>query len=206
MRHEFGRNTNNGNNTDGHAANFEECKRRFEKLNDVRLPEGEDPNEWLAMNTFDFFGQVGMMYGTIAEYCTNDSCPTMSAGPSTEYQWIDVDGAPIKYNARQYVNHLMNWVEQCLNDERLFPTKCESSFPDNFYRECKIIFKRLFRVYAHVYHNHIDQVKSYGGDAHMNTSFRQFIYFIKEFRLVEDRELEPLMDHIKKLCPLKYNI
>ncbi|GCA64168.1 MOB kinase activator family protein, partial [Kipferlia bialata] len=36
----------------------------------VTLPEGEDLNEWLAVNTCDFFDQINMLYGTIAEFCT----------------------------------------------------------------------------------------------------------------------------------------
>ena len=29
----------------------------------------------------DFFNQINMLYGTITEYCTTESCPVMSAGP-----------------------------------------------------------------------------------------------------------------------------
>jgi hypothetical protein len=47
----------------------------------VTLPEGEDLNEWLAVNTVDFFNQVNMLYGTVTEFCTAQTCPSMSAGP-----------------------------------------------------------------------------------------------------------------------------
>jgi len=74
----------------------------------VRLPPGEDINEWLAVNSnilpfrlqfspnsvvplklaclfcfaaVDFFNQVNMLYGTLTEFCTPESCPTMTAGP-----------------------------------------------------------------------------------------------------------------------------
>lgn len=29
----------------------------------------------------DFFNQINMLYGTITEFCTETSCPVMSAGP-----------------------------------------------------------------------------------------------------------------------------
>lgn len=29
----------------------------------VRLPEGEDINEWIAVNIVDFFNQINMLYG-----------------------------------------------------------------------------------------------------------------------------------------------
>jgi MOB kinase activator 1 len=46
----------------------------------VALPDGEDLNEWIAVNTVDFFNQINMLYGTITEFCTSESCPVMSAG------------------------------------------------------------------------------------------------------------------------------
>ena len=36
----------------------------------VQLPEGEDINEWIAVNTVDFFNQINMLYGTLTEFCT----------------------------------------------------------------------------------------------------------------------------------------
>ena len=51
------------------------------------LPEGEDLNEWIAVNTVDFFNQINMLYGTITEFCTEQSCPVMSAGPKYEVSW-----------------------------------------------------------------------------------------------------------------------
>lgn len=45
----------------------------------VMLPEGEDLNEWVAVNTVDFFNQINMLYGTITDFCTEESCPVMSA-------------------------------------------------------------------------------------------------------------------------------
>ena len=29
----------------------------------------------------DFFNQVNLLYGTLTEFCTNENCPTMTAGP-----------------------------------------------------------------------------------------------------------------------------
>lgn len=51
----------------------------------VKLPPGEDLNEWIAVNTVDFFNQINMLYGTLTEFCTAESCPVMSAGPKYEY-------------------------------------------------------------------------------------------------------------------------
>jgi len=36
----------------------------------VTLPEGEDANEWPAVDTVDFFNEINLLYGVIAEVCT----------------------------------------------------------------------------------------------------------------------------------------
>lgn len=66
----------------------------------VALPPGEDLNEWLAVHSecasvppaafarhvalltsaVDFYNEVSLLYGTISDFCTPESCPTMSAG------------------------------------------------------------------------------------------------------------------------------
>jgi MOB kinase activator 1 len=65
----------------------------------VKLPEGEDLNEWLAVNgkmpyqtnstckiiltyTFpvvDFYNQINLLYGSITEFCSPQACPEMKA-------------------------------------------------------------------------------------------------------------------------------
>lgn len=114
----------------------------------VVLPEGEDLNEWVAVNSMyifekiicislqvlsylydfpavDFFNQINMLYGTITEFCTEESCPIMSAGPKYEYHWADGHTVkkPIKCSAPKYIDYLMTWVQDQLDDETLFPSK-----------------------------------------------------------------------------------
>lgn len=72
-------------------------------------------------------------------------------------------------------------------------------FPRNFLSIAKTILKRLFRVYAHIYHQHFQHVVRLGEEAHLNTSFKHFIYFVQEFSLIEKRELSPLQELIEKL-------
>eukprot|EP01117_Protostelium_nocturnum_P007136 TRINITY_DN2558_c0_g1_i2.p1 TRINITY_DN2558_c0_g1~~TRINITY_DN2558_c0_g1_i2.p1 ORF type:complete len:219 (-),score=55.91 TRINITY_DN2558_c0_g1_i2:936-1592(-) len=167
----------------------------------VKLPEGEDINEWLAVNTVDFFNQIHMLYGTITEFCTHQACPVMSAGPKYEYHWADGQTIKkaIKLSAPDYVDYLMQWVQNYLDDETMFPSKIGVPFPKNFQLTVKNIFKRLFRVYAHIYHSHFAKIVSLGEEAHLNTSFKHFIYFVQEFQLVEKKELAPLQELILQL-------
>ncbi|XP_025068603.1 MOB kinase activator 1A [Alligator sinensis] len=167
----------------------------------VMLPEGEDLNEWIAVNTVDFFNQINMLYGTITEFCTEASCPVMSAGPRYEYHWADGTNIkkPIKCSAPKYIDYLMTWVQDQLDDETLFPAKIGVPFPKNFMSVAKTILKRLFRVYAHIYHQHFDSVMQLQEEAHLNTSFKHFIFFVQEFNLIDRRELAPLQELIEKL-------
>ena len=36
----------------------------------VKLPAGEDYDEWLAVNTVDFYNAINLLYGLVAEFCT----------------------------------------------------------------------------------------------------------------------------------------
>ena len=47
----------------------------------VELPRGEDLNEWLAVNTIEFYNEINIIYGTLLEFCSVNTCPIMSAGP-----------------------------------------------------------------------------------------------------------------------------
>ena len=144
------------------------------------LPEGEDLNEWVAVNTVDFFNQINMLYGTITDFCTEETCPIMSAGQKYEYHWADGQQVkkPIKCSAPKYIDYLMTWVQDQIDDESLFPSKIGKLsfyrffigslyiiiifigvlFPKNFLAIAKTILKRLFRVYAHIYHQHFKEV------------------------------------------------
>lgn len=102
----------------------------------------------------------------------------------------------------------MTWVQDQLDDETLFPSKiggcsCVAQdgpswlshaliparpcvpgvpFPKNFMSVAKTILKRLFRVYAHIYHQHFDSVIRLQEEAHLNTSFKHFIFFVQVSR------------------------
>eukprot|EP00842_Homolaphlyctis_polyrhiza_P005174 jgi/Hompol1/5658/HPOL_004611-RA len=167
----------------------------------VKLPEGEDEPEWLAVNTVDFFNQINLLYGTVTEFCTPQQCPVMSAGAKYEYHWCDgvQFKKPVKVSAPEYVDYMMTWVQSQLDDETIFPTRLGVPFAKTFPATIKTIMKRLFRVYAHIYHSHFQSFKDLGADAHLNTSFKHFVFFINEFSLVDKKELAPLDDLIKTL-------
>ncbi|KAL1527803.1 hypothetical protein AB1Y20_009186 [Prymnesium parvum] len=168
----------------------------------VTLPEGEDQHEWLAVNTVDFFNEINLLYGVIAEFCTEAACPVMCAGPKYEYMWADglTVKKPMAVSAPRYVDFLMTWVQNQLDDEKLFPTQIGVPFPPDFVERVQNIFKRLFRVYAHIYYCHFDKMHELGAEPHLNTCFKHYMYFVYEFNLIPKREeLAPLQELIDKL-------
>ncbi|CAD8067097.1 unnamed protein product [Paramecium primaurelia] len=173
----------------------------------VELPNGEDLNEWLAVNTIEFYNEISILYGTLVEFCTPELCPIMSAGPKYEYLWADGQNVktPLKVSASEYIDYLMTWVENQLNNDSLFPCQIGIPFPKTFLSVVKVIFKRLFRVYAHIYHSHFQHIMALELEYHLNTCFKHFIYFIDEFKLVEDKELAPLAELIQQFKARKEN-
>jgi hypothetical protein len=51
-------------------------------------------------------------------------------------------------------------------------------FPPNFRDVVKTILKRLFRVYAHIYHSHFQMIMNLEEVKHLNTCFKHFTLFI----------------------------
>lgn len=45
----------------------------------VKLPPGEDINEWMAVNTVDFYNAISLMYSTLEDFCTRHTCEKMLA-------------------------------------------------------------------------------------------------------------------------------
>lgn len=167
----------------------------------VKLPEGYAPNDWIAVHLVDLFNQLNLIYGSMCDDCTDGSCPIMSAGGKYEYLWADAERykSPTRVSAPKYVDLLMDWVDKQLADEALFPVAGGRAFPEDFRSDVKRIMRRLFRVYAHLFHSHLDEIVAVGAEAHLSTCFRHFVFFGTEFGLLPSKEMEPLKEIIAKL-------
>ncbi|KAI9031371.1 mps one binder kinase activator-like 1 protein [Hyaloraphidium curvatum] len=164
----------------------------------VELPAYVDYNEWLAINTFDFFQYVNMLYGVISESCTTSTCPTMSGPSGAEYPWIDSQRKILKVSAPQYVDFATTLIQSQLNDESIFPTKAGLDFPKDFVPNVvKPIFRHLFRVLAHLYHAHFEAVVALGCEAHLNTLFANIWSFGTTFDLLDKKEASVLAELVE---------
>ncbi|KAF8536485.1 Mob1/phocein [Trichophaea hybrida] len=93
----------------------------------VVLPKYVDQGEWLALNVFEFFDMLNRFYGVIQEFCTPRNCPSMSAGPGLDYTWLDANKKPMRLPAPTYIEYVLQWISNRINDETLFPTKASGT-------------------------------------------------------------------------------
>ncbi|EGV63946.1 Maintenance of ploidy protein mob2 [Yamadazyma tenuis] len=163
----------------------------------VQLPKYVDYGEWIALNIFEMFNNLNQFYEVFAEYMTPEAYPSMNAGPTTNYLWVDSSGQSINLPAVQYINYVLTWISNKLNDQSVFPTKSGGAFPQNFMKDCKNITRQMFRIFAHIYYNHFEKIVHLSLEAHWNSFFSHFISFVKEFKLIDKNELEPLLPLIE---------
>jgi len=154
----------------------------------VQLPEGEDRSEWLAVNIVDFYNQVNLLYGSITEFCSPTSCPEMKATDEFEYLWHDPPAfpKPTRLPAPTYISHLLTWTSNHLSNAQLFPTAPGVPFPADFEKNVRQIFKRLYRIYAHIYCHHYTVVRGLGLEPYLNTGFKHYVLFVEEFGLADE--------------------
>lgn len=82
-------------------------------LEAVKLPPGEDLNEWLAVNTVDFYNAISILYATLDEFCTERTCEVMCAGPK-------VCSAPACMHASPW----RPWMDTSARGRRLLARAC----------------------------------------------------------------------------------
>lgn len=163
----------------------------------VKVPEGEDENEWLATHVVDAYNEISLLFGVVEDYATPERFPTMRAGSRYEYLWADdKHKKPRQVPAQEYVDLLLMWVEGLISNEEVFPVDADVPFPPNFRSICSKIFARMFRVYAFLYYHCFDEFVALKAEAHLNTCFKHFLFFVKEFELVSDDEMAPLAELI----------
>eukprot|EP01113_Clastostelium_recurvatum_P032890 TRINITY_DN4287_c0_g1_i2.p1 TRINITY_DN4287_c0_g1~~TRINITY_DN4287_c0_g1_i2.p1 ORF type:complete len:213 (-),score=41.84 TRINITY_DN4287_c0_g1_i2:26-664(-) len=163
----------------------------------VKLPVGENQNEWIAMNTVELYNTINLCYGIIAEFCTDQSCPKMTAGTHV-YLWTtsEKEGG-VEVPAPEYIHSLFDWISNQIDDPEVFAV--DKPFSKDFPKVVRKILNRMIRVYAHLYHAHYEKIQSLGAEAHLNTCFKHIYYFMKEFNMIDEKNMEPLEDQIKQL-------
>lgn len=119
-----------------------------------------------------------------------------------EYLWQDNENfkRPTKMAAPAYIEQLMTWVQGNIDNETVMPSRIGVPFPKTFPSLVRQIFKRMYRVYAHIYCHHYPVIRELGLEPHLNTSFKQYVLFIDEHNLATGKDFwGPLGDLVDSM-------
>ena len=165
----------------------------------VKCPACIDQDTWIASQMKEIFLEVVRMVHFLSSFCDDSTCPHMCAGDSVEYKWAEADGSVTSMPAARYMSRLIEEVDQRLIDQTLVPTD-GSPMPPHLRPELEKMLRRLFRVYAHAYVHHFGTIQDCDAEAHVNCSFKHFLFFVLEFQLVKIEEMLPLEGLIRKFA------
>ena len=166
----------------------------------IVLPPGEDINEWIALNTFNFFTNIQTFYEMMFEICTQETCPHMCIGDN-ECRWKNKDKTLESLPAMKYIDNCLNYCQEQLDNPKIFPNELGVSFSEKFLTIVKLMFKRMFRVYGHFYFHHFDKLTELDVEKHLNSSFKRFICFAAEFDLIDLKEVKVLENVLNNIMP-----
>jgi MOB kinase activator 1 len=168
----------------------------------VELHPGADLNDWLAFNIIMFYTQVSVIFDEFTSVCNASQCPRMQAGARAIYLWQDGRKykSPTELSAPEYVRALFDWVDAEIANTSHFPVG-GGKYPKDFKAIVGKIMSRLFRVYAHLYADHMEDMEGSETIRHLNTSLRHFILFSRKYNLVPREQFEPIKHIVDRISP-----
>ncbi|KAJ4459408.1 putative P2X purinoceptor 5 [Paratrimastix pyriformis] len=100
--------------------------------------------------------EVRRMQSLTASECTNSRCPIMAAGARYEYRWHESGGGQVeKLSAPAYCLRLFDTIQRTLS-------------------AVGALFRRIFRVYAHIYCSHLSLFQRTGAEEELTSCFCAF--------------------------------
>jgi MOB kinase activator 1 len=180
----------------------------------VALPPGESCAGWVAVHAIDFYNDVSTIWAVMAtDPYLNSFRPGEGFPSGVEYRWspdsttsaTDGTTAAISVSAPVYVEKVLHWIAEQINDETKFPDDDDEAESlrvfqtPQFAALCGQIFRRIFRVYGIIYSSFFGTLEALDMAPHLNTAFKHFMFFCTEFGLLPERELEPLEVLVKPI-------
>lgn len=168
-----------------------------------RRPTAFRLEDWIRVHVVDFFNALQDVWSTMSAHtmCTSATCRDMSAGPCYTYLWADGETVvtPLHVSAPEYVKYLVEWITAQMHNPDVFALdhhrdngSLDNTATSSFMHVAKTMLKRMFRVYAHIYHSHLDDFILHGAEPLLNAAFKRFIHFVLEFDLIDPKELNAL--------------
>lgn len=118
-------------------------------------------NDWIIVNLVDFLERIELLYSSCSLFCNSDTCPLFNAGPKYCYLWIDDDSSKsTQISAPEYFLALKRYIKRNLKNKHLFPKKLNEEFSEKALKVLKTSFRRLFRILAHLYVCHFEDISN----------------------------------------------
>jgi MOB kinase activator 1 len=160
----------------------------------IRAANGVPHEAWIAMKFRDVFDDLHAVVSMMQQpekgrtpLCTTKTCceakvfrHIWAMGPKRERQQV---------SPPEYITLLMDWVRTSVLRDDVKPSLSDT----------KRIMNRLLRVYVHYYSCHGSKFAEYGIEAHMNYSFKHFLYFAAEYDFCKEEEFEPIRPIVDQL-------
>lgn len=144
-----------------------------------------------------------------------------NAGRNHSYTWLNANNELVELSAHEYMTLIQRWISGKIEDMSLFPTDplgvyhaqnpqfpnstplpCNgnedwlgkrSGFPKEFQVTCQLIFRQIFRVYAHLYWDHfIEPFYHLNLERQLNSYFSHFILTATTLDMLQHDELQPM--------------
>jgi len=150
-----------------------------------------------------------------AQLCLLGERKILSNQLTTRVEYLLVDKykykKPTHVPAKTYIDYQMKWMESRLENTQLFPVgksrpfvsrlSLDDHFPSSYVDELKRFSKRCFRVYAHIFCNHIRVLREKNLEGMFYDSLTFFLFFIDMYSLIPSSELRPISPLVKYLVP-----
>ncbi len=142
-------------------------------------------------NTFNIITGNGINNNDNKESCSEESESYLEVLPSSK----TFCPAPV------YIDAIFAFVKQTIHGWELFSDFIHTNEENlkSFKENLKKTYKRLFRVYAHIYLGHFQEVCALDAEAHLNSLFKRFVFFALSYDLLDSKETLPLDNLIKAL-------
>jgi hypothetical protein len=145
-----------------------------------------------------------------------------NAGRNHTYTWLNADGELVELSAHDYMTLIQRWISGKIEDTSVFPTNPlgvsyaqqnqqfpnstllpsngnedwlgkRSGFPKEFKAICQVIFRQIFRIYAHLYWDHfIEPFCHLNLERQLNSYFSHFILTATTLDMLQHDELQPM--------------
>lgn len=137
----------------------------------IKQPTGKPRCVWLTENIAELANEAAELYSFCFEDAKRFKLPGQGFPQGVEYRWAGKGMQTARrMSSPGYVEAVFVWLDGIFADERLCS---DTGLKDDTLLE---VYTKLFRVFAIIYHHHLDVVETLGVDDRLNGAFRCLVF------------------------------